>query len=113
MQSLSWLNLAFRWLFITGLGYYMMTLLQWYHYSVFRILTKHHKMRWHGIYFLLPLGVFILSYAFKMPFVFDFFCGVIQMPMLIIWYQTQRQAFSFHAKGEALFHLLITLFNLA
>lgn len=51
MQSLSWLNLAFRWLFITGLGYYMMTLLQWYHYSVFRILTKHHKMRWHGIYF--------------------------------------------------------------
>lgn len=60
MQSLSWLNLAFRWLFITGLGYYIMTLLQWYHYSVFRILTKHHKMRWHGIYFYCLWGC--LSY---------------------------------------------------
>ncbi|WQY31769.1 UDP-N-acetylmuramoyl-tripeptide--D-alanyl-D-alanine ligase [Helicobacter pylori] len=107
MQSLSWLNLAFRWLFITGLGYYIVTLLQWYHYSVFRILTKHHKMRWHGIYFLLPLGVFILSYAFKMPFVFDFFCGVIQMPMLIVWAKRNDKPLVFTPRVKRFFIFLL------
>ncbi len=107
MQSPSWLDLAFRWLFVTGLGYYVMTLLQWYHYSVFRILTKHHKMRWHGIYFVLPLGVFMGSYVFKIPFVFDFFCGVIQIPMLIVWAKRNDKPLVFTPRVKRFFIFLL------
>ncbi|WP_104748668.1 Mur ligase family protein [Helicobacter cetorum] len=107
MQNLSWLDLALRFLFLIGLGYYAMTLLQWYHYSIVRVLTKHHKMRWHGIYFLLPLGVFMGAYAFKMPLVFYFFCGVIQLPMLVIWAKHNDKPLVFTPRVKRFFIFLL------
>ncbi|AFI04219.1 Mur ligase family protein [Helicobacter cetorum] len=85
MQELNWIDFFLRFLFVLGLGYYAMTLLQWYHYSVMRVITKHHKKRWHGIYFLLPMGVFVISYAIGAKIVFYLFCGLIQIPMLVVW----------------------------
>ncbi|AFI06363.1 Mur ligase family protein [Helicobacter cetorum] len=112
MQHLNWLDLAFRSLFVMGLGYYAMTLLQWYHYSIMRVITKHHKMRWHGIYFLLPLGAFAWGYAFYIPLVFYLFCGVIQMPMLIVWARHNDKPLVFTPRVKRFFFFLLLFLTL-
>ncbi|WP_104639495.1 Mur ligase family protein [Helicobacter bizzozeronii] len=79
------LDLLVVWAFVLGLNYYLMTLLQWYNYSFYRICTKHHKWRWHVYHALLPLGVFIATHLFKIIWLFDLFVGVVQLPWLIVW----------------------------
>ncbi|WP_120944872.1 MULTISPECIES: Mur ligase family protein [Helicobacter] len=73
------------WVFILGLNYYLMTLLQWYHYSFARVLTKHHKKRWHVYHVILPLGVFILTHAKHLEIAFYVFVGGVQIPWLVLW----------------------------
>ncbi|GAA7264516.1 hypothetical protein HpCK38_19150 [Helicobacter pylori] len=43
-------------LFLLSLGYYLITNLQWYNYSLYRVISKHHKWRWHILYFFAPIA---------------------------------------------------------
>ena len=45
-------------LFVTVLGYYLITNLQWYDYKLSRVVLKHHKPHWHVIYFIIPFMLY-------------------------------------------------------
>jgi len=47
-------------IFITALGWYLITNLQWYDYRIKRVLINHHKKWWHIVYFVSPLIVYYI-----------------------------------------------------
>lgn len=81
MQTIDYLLMAVRWLFLLGLGYYVIVNLQWYHYKITRVLFKHHKLRWHLFYFVIPVLYFIF-----IPYNPYFYIGLLfYLLMLGIW----------------------------
>lgn len=48
------------------LSYYLITNLQWYNYSLRRVLFKHHKQKWHIFYFFVPI-IFTLLLLVTLP----------------------------------------------
>jgi len=69
-------------LFVTVLGWYLITNLQWYNYSLSRVILKHHKPQWHIIYFIIP---FIAYYTTGKFFSIFFLFAV--LPAMIIWHK--------------------------
>jgi UDP-N-acetylmuramoyl-tripeptide--D-alanyl-D-alanine ligase len=69
-------------IFISSLGIYLIINLQWYHYKIERVITKHHKVKWHFIYFIFP----ILVYHFVENFFWIFFYFGF-LPTLFLWYR--------------------------
>jgi UDP-N-acetylmuramoyl-tripeptide--D-alanyl-D-alanine ligase len=69
-------------LFVTVLGWYLITNLQWYNYSLSRVILKHHKPQWHILYFIIP---FIAYYTTGKFFIIFFLFAV--LPGIIIWYK--------------------------
>ena len=69
-------------LFVTLLGWYIITNLQWYNYSLSRVVLKHHKPQWHIMYFIIP---FIAYYTTGKFFVIFFVFAI--LPAIIIWYK--------------------------
>ena len=52
--------------FITTMliGYYLITVLQWYNYKVNRIIFHFHNYRWHLFYLVIPILTYIFAYKF-------------------------------------------------
>ena len=69
-------------LFVTVLGWYLITNLQWYNYSLSRVVLKHHKPQWHILYFIIP---FIAYYTTGRFFIIFFLFAV--LPSIIIWHK--------------------------
>jgi len=69
-------------LFVTLLGWYLITNLQWYDYRLTRVVLKHHKPLWHVLYFIIP---FIAYYTTGKFFVIFFFFAV--LPSIILWHK--------------------------
>ncbi|MCD6172382.1 MAG: UDP-N-acetylmuramoyl-tripeptide--D-alanyl-D-alanine ligase, partial [Sulfurimonas sp.] len=69
-------------LFVTVLGWYLITNLQWYDYKLSRVILKHHKPLWHVIYFFIP---FVAYHTTGQFFIIFFYFAVI--PSIIIWYR--------------------------
>lgn len=69
-------------LFVTVLGWYLITNLQWYDYKISRVVLKHHKPQWHLIYFFIP---FIAYYTTGQFFLIFFYFAV--LPAIFIWHK--------------------------
>jgi len=69
-------------LFVTVLGWYLITNLQWYDYRLSRVILKHHKPQWHVLYFFIP---FIAYYTTGKFFVIFFLFAV--LPAIFIWHK--------------------------
>ncbi len=69
-------------LFVTTLGWYLITNLQWYDYKIERVVFKHHKPLWHIGYFLVPL---VAYYAFNQFFWIFFYFAV--LPAIVVWHK--------------------------
>jgi len=67
-------------LFVTLLGWYLITNLQWYDYRLSRVILKHHKPYWHIIYFIIP---FILYYTTGNFFIIFFLFAFV--PSIFVW----------------------------
>ena len=68
--------------FVTLLGWYLITNLQWYNYSLSRVVLKHHKPQWHVMYFIIPfIAYYTTGKFFTIFFLFAF------LPAIIIWYK--------------------------
>ncbi len=91
-------------LFIFSLGLYLITNLQWYHYKIGRVLTKHHKSSWHFFYFALPILVYQIANSFFWIF---FYFGYI--PTLILWYRRLDKKLVWTWRVKRFFFLLISL----
>ncbi|STP12354.1 UDP-N-acetylmuramoylalanyl-D-glutamyl-2, 6-diaminopimelate--ligase [Helicobacter mustelae] len=74
-----------NWIFIFALAYYLQTNLQWYNYSFYRVITKHHKQIWHFLYFLLPLALFIAVGPSNSPTLLFISLYLFYLPLLINW----------------------------
>lgn len=70
-------------LFVSVLGWYLITNLQWYDYKLSRVVLKHHKPHWHVIYFLIP---FIAYYTTGRFFIIFFLFAV--LPAIFIWHKS-------------------------
>ena len=69
-------------LFVTTLGWYLITNLQWYDYKLSRVVLKHHKPLWHLFYFFIP---FIAYYTTGQFFAIFFYFAV--LPSIFIWHR--------------------------
>ncbi|MDQ1267611.1 MAG: UDP-N-acetylmuramoyl-tripeptide--D-alanyl-D-alanine ligase [Campylobacterota bacterium] len=69
-------------LFVTVLGWYLITNLQWYDYKISRVVLKHHKPQWHIIYFFIP---FVAYYTTGQFFLIFFYFAV--LPAIFIWHK--------------------------
>lgn len=67
-------------LFVTFLGWYLITNLQWYGYKLSRVILKHHKPHWHVLYFLVP---FIAYHTTGQFFLIFFYFAVV--PSILLW----------------------------
>jgi len=66
---------------IMTLGWYLITLLQWYNYSLERVILKHHKIQWHLFYFLLPIALY---YTLPDLYFYAYFY-IVHLPLFIYW----------------------------
>ena len=68
--------------FVTTLGWYLITNLQWYDYKLSRVILKHHKPHWHLIYFIIPFMAYYTTGKF-----FTIFFIFAMLPAMFIWYK--------------------------
>ena len=69
-------------LFVTALGWYLVTNLQWYDYKIERVVLRHHKSWWHVVYFIIPLtAYYVTGNFFWILLVFGY------LPSLFIWHR--------------------------
>jgi UDP-N-acetylmuramoyl-tripeptide--D-alanyl-D-alanine ligase len=69
-------------LFVTTLGWYLITNLQWYNYKLSRVILKHHKPQWHLFYFIIP---FVAYYTTDIFFLIFFYFAV--LPSVFLWHK--------------------------
>ena len=69
-------------LFVTLLGWYLITNLQWYDYKISRVILKHHKPQWHILYFFIPFVAYHTTGKF---FPIFFFFAV--LPAIFVWHK--------------------------
>ncbi len=68
--------------FVTALGWYLITNLQWYDYKLERVVLKHHKSWWHVVYFIVPfIAYYVTKEFFWILLVFGY------LPALFMWHR--------------------------
>ena len=95
-------------IFMLSIGFYAMQNLQWYNYSPIRVLTKHKKIHWHFIYFVIPLILFLsVNHYFYIYF-------IVHIVLLIIWYIKLDKKFVWTSRSRRFFiiYTLLLLINL-
>jgi UDP-N-acetylmuramoyl-tripeptide--D-alanyl-D-alanine ligase len=94
-------------LFVMTLGWYLITNLQWYDYRIERVVLRHHKTWWHGVYFILP---FIAYYAIQDYFWLLFY--PIIFPAILLWHRKldKKVVLTWRVKRFLILLLSITLF---
>ncbi len=79
-----YLSLAAYMLFMLAISYYLITNLQWYNYSIQRVLFHHTKSWWHLVYFVLP---FVLYMGANYLGGYGYIVVPIYIGMLWLWYR--------------------------
>lgn len=72
-------------LFVTSLGWYLITNLQWYNYQIDRVVTKHHKPWWHLFYFIVPFMIYYGMYSLGWAEFFAIYFYFAALPALFVW----------------------------
>ncbi|RDU60713.1 Mur ligase family protein [Helicobacter marmotae] len=67
MENVLIIDVIAQWIFVICATYYMITNLQWYNYSVKRVVCMHHKYMWHIYYCVLPLVVYVVAFFIPSP----------------------------------------------
>lgn len=74
-------------LFVTSLGWYLITNLQWYNYQITRVVTKHHKPWWHLFYFIFPFMIYYVMYSLSWESFFAIYFYFASLPALFVWHK--------------------------
>lgn len=95
-------------LFVTVLGWYLITNLQWYDYKLSRVILKHHKPQWHLIYFIIP---FVAYHTTGQFFIIFFLFAV--LPALFIWHKKldKKLVLTWRVKRFLILLISLTLFQ--
>ncbi|MEN4044859.1 UDP-N-acetylmuramoyl-tripeptide--D-alanyl-D-alanine ligase [Sulfurimonas sp. NWX367] len=95
-------------LFVTLLGWYLITNLQWYDYKIERVIFRHHKPHWHILYFIIPfIAYYTTGKFFIIFFIFAF------VPSIIIWYKKldKKLVLTWRVKRFLILLVSLTLFQ--
>jgi len=95
-------------LFVTLLGWYLITNLQWYDYRLSRVVLKHHKPQWHVFYFIIPfIAYYTTGKFFIIFFIFAF------LPSIFIWYKKldKKLVLTWRVKRFLILLVSLTLFQ--
>jgi UDP-N-acetylmuramoyl-tripeptide--D-alanyl-D-alanine ligase len=94
--------------FVTLLGWYLITNLQWYDYKIERVVLKHHKPHWHILYFIIPLVAYYTTGKF---FTIFFIFAVI--PAIVIWHKRldKKLVLTWRVKRFLILLVSLTLFQ--
>ncbi len=109
------INSIVCWGFSLSLSLYLITNLQWYNYSFYRVFTKHHKLSWHFYYFFLPLLLFIISasgYSQIGFYIFGILCFGCYIPFLLLWHLHLDKRLVFTRRVISFFIILLFLLSL-
>lgn len=95
-------------LFVTTLGWYLITNLQWYDYKIQRVILNHHKSWWHLVYFIIP---FIAYYTTDRFFSIFFYFAV--LPSIFIWHKRldKKLVLTWRVKRFLILLVSLTLFQ--
>ena len=95
-------------LFVTVLGWYIITNLQWYDYKISRAVLKHHKPQWHIIYFLIP---FVAYYTTGKFFIIFFVFAI--LPAIFVWHKNldKKLVLTWRVKRFLILLISLTLFQ--
>ncbi|WP_066389130.1 Mur ligase family protein [Helicobacter himalayensis] len=107
MNIQDFLSIIARFLLVFEFAYYLITLLQWYNYSFYRILFMHHKFMWHIWYFVLPLVAFITLYLLELK-EYTLIIAVTLLVALIFWRLKQDKPLKFTKRVWRFFALTLT-----
>jgi len=91
-------------LFVSALGWYLITNLQWYDYKLSRALFKHHKPQWHIIYFFIPFIAYYMTGKY-----FGIFFFFVLLPALFIWHKNLDKKLVLTWRVKRFLILLISL----
>jgi UDP-N-acetylmuramoyl-tripeptide--D-alanyl-D-alanine ligase len=94
--------------FVTLLGWYLITNLQWYDYKLERVVFKHHKPQWHILYFIIPfIAYYTTGKYFLIFFIFAF------IPGIFIWYKKldKKLVLTWRVKRFLILLVSLTLFQ--
>ena len=94
--------------FVTLLGWYLITNLQWYDYKLERVLLKHHKPHWHILYFIIPLVAYYTTGKF-----FPIFFVFAVIPAIVLWYKglDKKLVLTWRVKRFLILLVSLTLFQ--
>jgi UDP-N-acetylmuramoyl-tripeptide--D-alanyl-D-alanine ligase len=94
--------------FVTALGWYLVTNLQWYDYRIERVVLRHHKSWWHIVYFIVP---FIAYYVTGQFFWILLFFGY--LPALFLWHRKldKKLVLTWRVKRFLILLVSLTLFQ--
>ncbi|WP_457745771.1 Mur ligase family protein [Sulfurimonas sp.] len=95
-------------MFVTTLGWYLITNLQWYDYRLSRVALKHHKPHWHIIYFIIPfIAYYTTGKYFTIFFLFAY------LPAIIIWHKRldKKLVLTWRVKRFLILLVFLTLFQ--
>jgi UDP-N-acetylmuramoyl-tripeptide--D-alanyl-D-alanine ligase len=91
-------------LFISALGYYFITNLQWYSYKLERVIFHHTKTWWHFVYFLVPFALYALVDGISQ---FGFVVAFAYLPLLYLWYKGLDKPLVFTGRVKRFYAALI------
>lgn len=66
-------------IFMLSIGYYLAQNLQWYNYNILRVISKHKKITWHIVYFVVPIVLFCILGNYFYIYL------IIHLILLMIW----------------------------
>ncbi len=95
-------------LFVTTLGWYLITNLQWYDYKLSRVILKHHKPLWHLFYFFIPF----IAYHTTGNFFIIFFLFAV-LPSMLVWHNKldKKLVLTWRVKRFLILLVSLTLFQ--
>ena len=101
---MNYVNYLINFITILAVGYYSITVLQWYSYKLKRVIFKFSKWQWHILYFILPVATYYLAGKFFWIYlVFGY------LPALFVWNRKLDKQLVFTARVKRFFGLLIFL----
>ncbi|NPA54921.1 MAG: UDP-N-acetylmuramoyl-tripeptide--D-alanyl-D-alanine ligase [Epsilonproteobacteria bacterium] len=101
---MEYLDYVVNFLTTMAVGFYLITVLQWYNYKLDRVVFKFSKYNWHILYFVLPIATYYL--ANKFYWIYLFF-GL--LPALFIWYKKLDKPLVLTDRVKRYFALLVFL----
>lgn len=84
-------------IFMISIGFYLMQNLQWYNYSICRVITKHKKIHWHLLYFIFPVTLFLFANHYFYLYL------TIHLVLLGMWYVRLDKKLAFTARINRFF----------